>query len=192
MQVQQVQETLVTGVEFMRQDTEFRHSYELVAGRLVPLPVTSMTHDIYAMRIASALLQYGESTGRGVGSQGHLMVSSNPDTLRKPDAYFVARERLPGGRIPFLFDGAPEIAVEVESKGKTAAAMIRKAEHYLACGTQAVWIVHYMKRRTLTIYRAGQPAEVLTENDELEERDLLPGFRYPLRRLFAALPLAGH
>ena len=33
-------ETLLTGEEFMRQDTEFRHSYELVDGRLVPLPVT--------------------------------------------------------------------------------------------------------------------------------------------------------
>ena len=39
-------------------------------------------------------------------------------------------------------------------------------------------------KRTVTIYRAGQPARVLTEDDDLEDRDLLPGFRYPLRRLF--------
>lgn len=184
MQVQvQTPERLFTGEEFMRQDGEFRHSHELVEGRLVRLPVTSMTHDIYTNRIVSALLQYGESTNRGVGSGGHLMVKSNPDTLRKPDAYFVLGERLTSG-IPFLFDGAPDIAVEVESKGKTNAALIRKAEHYLSCGTRAVWIVHYKKRRTLTIYRVGQPAEVLTEDDDLEDREVLPGFRYPLRRLF--------
>jgi Uma2 family endonuclease len=180
----QEQEALVTGMEFMDLPSEFRHSHELVDGRLVPLPVTSMTHDFYAMRIASALHEYGVSSRHGVGSHGHLMVSSNPDTLRKPDAYFVNWDRLPMG-VPFLFDGAPDIAVEVESKGKTTAAMIRKAEHYLSCGTREVWIVHYLSRRTLTIYRAGQPAEVLTEADELEDRDLLPGFRYPMRRLFA-------
>ena len=26
---------------------------------------------------------------------------------------------------------------------------------------------------------------MLTEDDDLEDRDVLPGFRYPLRRLFA-------
>jgi Uma2 family endonuclease len=185
MQVQvQEPETLVTGEEFMRHDGEFRHSYELVEGRLVPLPVTSMTHDIHAMRIAAALFNYSEVSSRGVGLQGHLRLASNPDTLRKFDAYFVARERLPHG-IPFVFDGAPDIAVEVKSEGKSDASLIRRAEHFLACGTREVWVVHYLKRRTVTIYRADQPVEVLTEDDDLEDRDLLPGFRYPLRRLFA-------
>jgi hypothetical protein len=32
-------------------------------------------------------------------------------------------------------------------------------------------------------HRAGM--EVIMEDDDLEDRDLLPGFRYPLRRLFA-------
>lgn len=184
MQMQvQVPETLLTGEEFMRQDADFRHS-ELVEGRLVPLPVTSMTHDIYASRIVSALYHYGEVSLRGVGSHGHLRIASKPDTLRKFDAYFVAGERLPHG-IPFLFDGAPDLAVEVKSEGKSDASMIRRAELFLACGTQAVWLVHYLKRRTVSIYRSGQPVEVLTEDDDLEDRDLLPGFRYPLRRLFA-------
>jgi Uma2 family endonuclease len=185
MQMQvQVPEPLLTGEEFMRQDGEFRHSYELVEGRLVPLPVTSMTHDIHAMRIAAALFNYSEVSSRGVGSQGHLRLASNPDTLRKFDACFVARERLPHG-IPFVFDGAPDIAVEVKSEDKSDASLNRRAEHFLACGTQEVWVVHYLKRRTVTIYRADQPAEVLTEDDDLQDRDLLPGFRYPLRRLFA-------
>lgn len=185
MQVQmRTPETLLTGEEFMRHDTDFRHGHELVEGRLVPLPVTSMTHDIHAMRIAAALLNYGDASLRGVGSQGHLRIASNPDTLRKFDAYFVASERLPHG-IPFLFDGAPDLAVEVKSEGKTDASLIRKAEDHLASGVQTVWVVHYLKRRSVTIYRAGQPAEVLTEDDELEDRELLPGFRYPLRRLFA-------
>lgn len=185
MQVQvEVPETLLTGEEFMRQDTEFRHSYELVEGRLVPLPVMSMTHDICCSRIIAALLNYGEVSLRGVGSHGHLRIASKPDTLRKFDAYFVASERLPHG-IPFLFDGAPDLAVEVKSEGKSDASLIRRAELFLACGTKAVWIVHYLMRRTVTIYRADQPVEVLTEDDDLEDRDLLPGFRYPLRRLFA-------
>jgi Uma2 family endonuclease len=185
MQVQmRTPETLLTGEEFMRQDGEFRANHELVDGQLVPLRVTSMTHDIHATRIAAALFNYGETSGRGIGAQGHLRIATKPDTMRKFDAYFVASERLPYG-IPFLFDGAPDLAVEVKSEGKSDASLIRKAEHYLSCGTQEVWIVHYLKRRTVTIYRAGQPAEVLTEDDDLQDRDLLPGFRYPLRRLFA-------
>jgi Uma2 family endonuclease len=185
MQVQErTPETLVTGEEFMRQDGEFRSTHELVEGKLVPLPVTSMTHDIHAMRLAAALHNYGETSLQGVGSQGHLRVANDPDTLRKFDAYFVASERLPHG-IPFVFDGAPNVAVEVKSEGKSDASLIRRAEHHLASGAQAVWIVHYLKRRSVSIHRAGQTVQVLTEDDDLEDRELLPGFRYPLRRLFA-------
>ena len=58
MQVQmQVPETLFTGVEFMCLPSDFTDVHELVDGRPVPLPVTSMTHDIYTVRIASALHQ---------------------------------------------------------------------------------------------------------------------------------------
>jgi Uma2 family endonuclease len=188
MQVQMLErETLITGEEFMRQDGEFRGSFELVEGRLVPLPVTSMSHDIYAMRIAAALHFYGESTAHGVGSLGHLRLARDPDTMRKPDAYFVLMDRLPGYVAPFVFDGAPDLAVEVKSQGKSDAMLIRKAEYYLSCGSRVVWVVHYKKRQTVTVYKPGQPARVLVEPDELEEPDLLPGFRYPLRRLFANL-----
>jgi Uma2 family endonuclease len=168
----------------MRQDGDFRASYELVDGQLVPLPVMSMTHDICCSRIVMALCSYGETSLRGAGSHGHLRIATKPDTLRRFDAYFVASERLTHG-IPFLFDGAPDLAVEVKSEGKSEASLIRRAELFLACGTRVVWIVHYLKRRSVSIYRAGQPVEVLTEDDDLEDQDLLPGFRYPLRRLFA-------
>ena len=61
--------------------------------------------------------------------------------------------------------------------------MLEKVDQYLANGARVVWVAR-PERRTVTIYRAGEPARVLTEDDDLEDRDLLPGFRYPLRRLF--------
>ena len=68
----QMPETLLTGEEFMRQDTDFRHSYELVEGRLVPLLVTSMTHDIHAMADrGGAFLTTRRWSSRGWDPQGH-------------------------------------------------------------------------------------------------------------------------
>ena len=70
------------------------------------------------------------------------MVTSNPDTLRKSRCA-ISCERTSAATvpIPILFDGAPDLAVEVKSRGARTNIVIRKVEQYLANGARVVWVV---------------------------------------------------
>jgi hypothetical protein len=46
-----------------------------------------------------------------------------------------------------------------------------------------VWLV-WPRRRTVSVLRPGQPEIELTENDELDGLDVVPGFRLPVAALF--------
>ena len=85
--------------------------------------------------------------------------------------------------MPDYLQGAPDLAVEVMSKGMSEREMLEKVAQYLANGARTVWVARPQKR-IVTIHRAGELVRILTEDDDLEDRDLLPGFRYPLRRIF--------
>jgi Uma2 family endonuclease len=78
--------------------------------------------------------------------------------------------------------GFPDIAVEVLSLSNTATETFQKIETYLRCGVTAVWIIDPTGRRA-EMHRQGQVVR-LGLDDALEDADLLPGLRIPLRDLF--------
>jgi Uma2 family endonuclease len=85
--------------------------------------------------------------------------------------------------LPDYVKGAPELVAEVKSKGMSEREMQERVSQFLANGARTVWVARPAKR-TVTVHRAGEPVRTLTEDDDLEDRDLLPGFRYPVRRIF--------
>jgi Uma2 family endonuclease len=142
-------------------------------------------HQRHAFLIASALERYAETTGSGLATtEGDCLVTSNPDTIRIPDALFVPVSRIPrDGPLPDYLKGAPDLVAEVMSRGMSEREMLERVSQFLANGARTVWVAR-PKNRTVTIHRAGVPTRVLTEDDDLEDRDILPGFRYPIRRIF--------
>ena len=84
---------------------------------------------------------------------------------------------------------APDLTVEVLSKGNTRAEMARKRREYFASGTRLVWEVN-PRRRTVTVYTSPTASTRLTETDTLTGGDVLSGFKLPLAELFAD-PLGG-
>jgi Uma2 family endonuclease len=56
-------------------------------------------------------------------------------------------------------------------------------QDYLAAGTSLIWLV-YPSTQTVTEYTTGGQVRHLTPDDELNGRDVIPGFRYSLNRLF--------
>ena len=181
----QVQEADLTAKDYYDLPQEFRERHELVNGYLVRRPPTMLPRQRHAFLIAHALEGYAETNGSGLATtEGDCLVTSNPDTIRIPDALFVSISRLPrDGPLPNYLKGAPDLAVEVMSKGMSEREMLERVAQFLANGARTVWVARPQKR-TVTIYRAGEPARVLTEDDDLEDRDLLPGFRHPIRRIF--------
>jgi len=75
--------------------------------------------------------------------------------------------------------------VEVVSPAETDHQVQDKVMEYLAHGTRLVWVVR-PRQRTVTVYRPDGSARVLGETDALDGEDVVPGFRLPLRTLFAS------
>lgn len=184
-----VQKALLTADDYFNLPHDFRENFELDGGQLVRRRKTmaSYGHQRYAFWLAVALDNYSEEHDRSrhfVITEGDCrLITTDPDETKVPDVSFV-HDRVPrDGPYPTFLQGAPDLAIEVKSNGATERQVMAKVEQYLANGARVVWVVR-PNVRTLTIYRAGQPARVVTEDDDLEDSDLLPGFRYPLRRLF--------
>ena len=81
---------------------------------------------------------------------------------------------------------APDLAVEVASPDQHRPEMAQKAQLYLTLGTRLVWVV-WPSRRQVDVWRTGSdtPMATLGTGDILESQDVLPGFSYPVARLFA-------
>ena len=109
------------------------------------------------------------------GAETGFILQRTPDVVRAPDAAFVARERIPATGVPTGFwPFASDRFTELQT---------RVAEYFRA-GTRLVWIVE-PATRTVHLYRAPHELQAFGEEDELTGGDVLPGFRCPVRRLFA-------
>ncbi len=113
--------------------------------------------------------------------------------MRAPDIGYFSWSRLPDRRMPkeAFPRVAPDLAVEVLSRSNTRKEMLKKRQDFFKKGVALVWEVDPAKR-TVSIYlSAKEPDAVLTERDTLDGGRVLPGFKLPLRKLFAELDRHG-
>ena len=68
----------------------------------------------------------------------------------------------------------------------TADEIDEKIETYFGAGVELVWVVFPLRRR-IRVYDSPTQARVLSEDDDLEGGNVLPGFRIPIRDLFSSL-----
>jgi Uma2 family endonuclease len=162
--------------------------YELVDGVLVEkvmgYPESSLACDLIRW-LGIFLEQHDLGVLAGEGGTMRLMRG----LVRIPDISFVAWERLPNRQLPDkpIPDLAPDLAVEVLSRGNTKAEMARKIREYFLSGTRLVWLVD-PRKRTVRVYSSPERATVLKEGDVLDGGDVLSGLKLPLRRVFARVP----
>lgn len=176
---------MLTAADLLQMPDDGYHRYELVEGRLLTMTPAGGEHGLIASRLHIAVGSLVEQARLGVvlSADTGFKLESSPDTVRAPDVAFVARERISRDGVPKAFwQGPPDLAVEVLSPSDRRSEMEQKIAQYLRLGVKEVWFVEPTPRR-VTVYRPGQSPLVLHENDTLE-CDLLPGFRYPLSRLF--------
>jgi Uma2 family endonuclease len=158
---------------------------ELVEGTLVEKPMGFEESNI-AGRIITALNNHARPRKLGIvtGEAGTIKLFEG--LVRIPDVAFTSWERLPGRKrpkaaVPLL---APNLAVEVLSKGNTRAEMRRKLGEYFGAGVRLVWLVDHRKR-TVSVHTSVEQSVVLRAGQSLDGGDLLPGFTLSLDELFA-------
>jgi len=126
------------------------------------------------------------SLGIVLGPDGMMRLA--PGLVRIPDVSFISWTRLPGRKIPRqpIADLAPDLAVEVLSKGNTREEMQRKLLDYFTAAVRQVWYV-YPQQREIRVYVSPEEHTVFTHEQTLGGGDLLPGFALALPAFFAEL-----
>ena len=172
--------------EFEHHREEDGYRTELVRGRLVREPRPAAEHTWLASelywRIESHVREHG--LGRTLFDAGFLL-DDNPPTIRIPGMAFLAHPGPAEERPTGFWTIAPDLAVEIVSRSNTASEIQGKVLEYLASGTRLVWVVE-PATRSVTSYRSRKDVEVLTEEDDLDGGDVLPGFRFRISDLFAS------
>ena len=168
---------LVTLAEFAALPKHPR--YELVQGKLVEQMSASAEHEEAAVLVSHYIVGHvlANRLGKVYGSnRGFVTGPDSPATSRLPDVSFVSNARLNRPELHgMLYDGAPDLAIEVVSPGNSAAEIARKVAEYLAAGSKAVWVIN-LARRMLTVHLPDAAPQTLTERDSIDGGDYLPGF----------------
>lgn len=157
---------------------------EIVDGELkIMTPAGLEQEDVGAILVAH-LVNYviPRKLGRIYMSQAGFRMPNGD--LRAPDVSFVRTEKLPGGRSPKKFGHfPPDLAVEILAEDETPDDYAEKVREYLDWGVTLVWVID-PNTRTVWVHRKGRHPTQLSEDDELDGEDVIPGFRMPVKTLF--------
>jgi Uma2 family endonuclease len=177
--------TLLTSDQFLAMPEEFdqhgnRIKDELIGGEVVKMAFPSLPHDIIKNQINAVLLRYLDSRPElGLKTLVEIGTQISDHDAFMPDVSVVKRSRLSGaGRV---FQGAPDLAIEVVSPTDTAKHLKRKVDVYLEAGSKSIWIV-YPEARSVMVYARDSVREL--KGDQPITDPLLPGFSTPVAAFF--------
>jgi Uma2 family endonuclease len=173
--------------DVLEMQTRHQRLCELVDGVLVEKAM-GYEASVLAMYIGAILTAFVQPKRLGLVSGADGMMRLFPGLVRIPDVAFASWSRFPKRKIPRepIPSLVPDLAVEVLSQSNTAAEMTRKVGEYFAAGVLLVWIVDPLQR-IVTVFTAPDEFTILTDNQELDGGNVLPGFQLKLAELFAEL-----
>ena len=164
--------------------------YEMVDGELVELPPMRRAASIVAGKINRLLEAHIEDGNLpfwvGIGASFRLGLSRA--NFRIPDLSVTAER--PGTPAiedePGVWEGTPDVAVEVISLTDTYVDVIDKARLYLRQGVATVLLVDAYNRE-VTVRQSTGETRVLTTDDTLTGEPILPGFSCSVAEIFSGL-----
>ncbi len=166
--------------------------YELVDGRLVRSMPTGGRHGRIGMKAGIVLGTFVEAHALGcvlAAETGFdLSTSGQPNTVLAPGAAFVRADHLPArdsAEDQEFWRLAPDLVIEVASPSQYQPEMAAKALRWLAAGVRLLWVI-WPAARQVAVWRRGatEPMATLGMDDMLDGLDVVPGFRFPVARLF--------
>jgi Uma2 family endonuclease len=177
--------TLMTAEQLLRQPAD-GYRYELVRGELRKMAPAGWRHGTVGSRLNVLLGGHVEQhqLGRTFCAETGFLLARDPDTVRAPDVAFIHKDHLPEKEPEEAFwPGAPDLAVEVLSPSDTLGEVDHKVKAWLDAGASMVWVVS-PEWRSVTVYRSATKISTLTNNDDLDGQEVVPGFRCPVRQIF--------
>ncbi len=114
--------------------------YEIVNGVLLMTPAPSWSHQEVVLEIASYLRTYVRTTGLGGVFTAPIDVELSPKDVFQPDVVVLLKESREKLRERHIV-GAPDLVVEVASRGTAPYDRLTKYDAYARAGVPEYWIV---------------------------------------------------
>jgi Uma2 family endonuclease len=99
-----------------------------------------------------------------------------------PDVSFLRNELAAKADPDHIFQGAPDLAIEVVSESESALDLREKIQDYQDAGSKAVW-AFYPKLRVIAVYDKTGVREYRGDQ-VLEAPEILPGFQARVNQFF--------
>jgi Uma2 family endonuclease len=161
--------------------------FQLIEGNLFMTPSADYEHQTIAGNIFANLWSFLRKHPLGLVQISPSDVELDRVNVHQPDVYFIstARRHLIHKQGP---KGAPNLVVEVLSKGTEKLDRGAKRVVYARSGVEELWLVDREKRE-VAVYRfadsVNEPVAVIRGRQRLTT-PLLPGFKLPLADIFRA------
>ena len=160
------------------------YEMELVDGKIIVMGASDLIASEVGAELIRLLGNWGKPRrlGRVFDSRGGFILPTATNNLKAPDVSFVLAERL--RKSPRYFaDMLPDLTVEIKCQSERIPPLEEKILQFLALGSQ-VGILIDPDKETVSVYRQGPKALVLTNEDTLTIPDLLPGWSVPVSELW--------
>ena len=176
--------TLLSAEEFDNYPFEEDKRYELDEGELIEMTRPAYKHNRVLAKLLFELTVYLNKNPIGEALLSENLYALSPNTRRSPDVAIILGDRYEELKDAKVIPIIPEIAAEVLSPSETTRMIHRKLKQYFAAGVKEVWLVDPDLREVDIWTGPSLPERALTVNDALTSV-LLPGFKLPLKKLFA-------
>jgi len=162
--------------------------FEITDGKKEEMPPMSSYAIQIANKLAFQLNSFAEKHELGEAIVEDIFnLRLSLDRNRRPDVAFVSYKRWPNDRPrqteDDVWDVVPDLMVEVVSPSDKAEELQTKIREYFEAGAQQVWVI-YPRERLAYIHQSRVKIDVITDHENLTGGDVLPGFQFPLARLF--------
>ena len=161
--------------------------YDLIRGEVKENDsMPGAEHGILTFEFGFEVALYIREQGLGqcYAAETRFIIERNPDTAIAPDWAFIVKERLPEKRGKGFVPMAPDALLEVRSPSDTPREVEEKMQRWIAAGVRLAWELN-PTTQTITVYRPQQNPSTLGIDDTLSGEEVIPGFAFSLRRLFA-------
>ena len=155
---------------------------ELVRGKVVlEMPRPKPLHGMIVARLSYRLYPWAVANGFLAVAEAGMRIGPDPLTVRGPDL-FVASAK-PDGDLSEFASEPPILCIEVRSPTNSLRELREKAEEYLDCGVQIVWIVDPSDESVEVVTVGG--SQVLDTRQTIPTQPGLPGLSLAVADVFA-------
>ena len=165
------------------------HSYgvggELVRGVLHRTGLNVLEYDAPRVNLERKLRSFVESNQLGtLLTNAGIWVEGDHDTVRKADIAYISAENTRMGALTHGYlEAVPDLLVDIVGPTDILQTVRENAKMWSEHGARLVWIV-YTGRHSAFAYSADSSVVALTEDDNLDGGEVLPGFACPVRDIF--------